>query len=200
MEDNQIDNHNIFFLSNKQELEKNYKDNFFEKLKPLNNFTNTDPAYRSNLSIFFDKGGSSSFQSEYPFQMIYTNKSKFILSSLFMLSNAEAFNYLCLRNIFNEPIIEKFPLFFININEKKVLKEFQIETNMTNIIEIDKEFIKPEVFLVSKNYPCLPMFVSLKNGHISFEHTQAPHEYIMSADKFKTVKSLKKFVDDFIIR
>ena len=31
-------------------------------------------------------------------------------------------------------------------------------------IKIDKEFIKPEIFVVSKNYSCLPMFVSLKTG------------------------------------
>ena len=76
-------------------------------LKDLNNYTNTDPAYRSNLSIYYDNAGNSSYQSEYPFQMTKSKNS--ILSSLFVLINGDATNYICIRNIFHEPIIQNLP-------------------------------------------------------------------------------------------
>ena len=36
------------------------------------------------------------------------------------------------------------------------------------------------------------MFVSCLNGHISFEHTHPPQEYIFSKSKFRIIGSLRK--------
>ena len=67
-----------------------------------------------------------------------------------------------------------------------------------NCFELKKTLIKPEIFLVTDNYLGIPMYVSIKNKHISFEHTHPPHEYILSQDKFKTVSNLKKEINEII--
>ena len=62
----------------------------------------------------------------------------------------------------------------------------------------EKEFIKPEVFLFTDKYIGIPIFCSIKNKHISIEHTHPPHEYILSEDKFRIVSELKKEVSEII--
>ena len=52
------------------------------KLKNFNNFTDTSPAFRANLKIYLDKGGFSSYQSEYPYNMI-TKRGSVVKSSCF---------------------------------------------------------------------------------------------------------------------
>ena len=42
------------------------------------------------------------------------------------------------------------------------------------------------------------MYVSVKNGFLSFEHTHPPHEYILSENKFLKVTNLKKEINEII--
>ena len=71
-------NDNIFFLASDNEI-LNYKEKGFKNLIKLNNFTLTSPAYRANLEINLKEGGFSSYQSEYPLQMI-NKKSKIYIA------------------------------------------------------------------------------------------------------------------------
>ena len=89
------------------------------------------------------------------------------------------------KNIYIKPIEKKFKIFFIDIFEKRVLAEKTVITNTTNIINIDKKFINPNVFLFSSQYIGIPMFVSILNNCISFEHTHPPHEYILGKNKYR---------------
>ena len=100
-----IENNKIFFLSSEKEIKDKYN-NDFKKLKNLNNFTDTSPsAFRSNLRIYLNDGGFSSYQSEYPFEMI--GKKGSILSPVYTLLNPMAEkNYIFFKNIFNLPIQE----------------------------------------------------------------------------------------------
>ena len=68
----------IYSFKDENEIE-NYKINGLDKLTKFNNFTSTNPAFRCNLEINSDKGGFSSYQSEYPFNMI--NKKRFNFKS-----------------------------------------------------------------------------------------------------------------------
>ena len=61
-----------------------------------------------------------------------------------------------------------------------------------NEIIVEKEFIKPEVFLFTDKYIGIPIFCSIKDKHISLEHTHPPHEYLMNNDRFRIVNELKK--------
>ena len=73
-----------------------------------------------------------------------------------------------------------------------------VQTNYLNEIPVDKKFIKPEIFLFSDKYIGVPIFCSIKNKHLSFEHTHPPHEYIQGKDKFKIVNQLKKEFSEII--
>lgn len=187
-----ITNSSIFFLASQKDF--NLKNN---KLQNFNKFTETSPAYRANLKIILKNGGFSSYQSEYPFSMI--EKKGSILSSVCSLANKDADkNYIFIKNIFIDPIIEDFNVYLVDIVKKKIEDKFNMKTNNTNYFELKKSLIKPEIFLVSKKYLGIPMYVSIKNNHVSFEHTHPPHEYILSNNKFEIISNLKKEINEII--
>jgi len=188
-----IDNDKIFFLATEKDLNNFDK----SKLTKLNSFTDSIPSYRANLKINLKGGGFSSYQSEYPHNM--TLKKGTILSSVSSMANLDAEkNYVIIKNIFTEPIKEKFNIFFVDINNKKILDNVEIQTNYTNLIEINKSLIKPEIFLVTDKYIGIPIFISEKKLHLSFEHTHPPHEYILSDDKFIKITELKREINEII--
>jgi len=191
-----IGNGNIFCLATKAEILELEKNNY-SKLVNFNNFTDTIPNYRANLQVSIEGGGFSSYQSDYPFSMV--TKKGSILSALSSLCNKNADqNIIFFKNIYELPIQEEFCVFFVNIKTRKVLKKEVVSTNFLNEIIVEKEFIKPEVFLFTDKYIGIPIFCSIKNKHISFEHTHPPHTYIMSEDKFRLVNELKKEFSEII--
>jgi hypothetical protein len=191
-----IDNNKIFFLAKKEEVELWCKKKF-DKLINLNIYTDTSPAFRANLQIYLPNGGFSSYQSEYPFSM--TLKKGNILSPISSLANEEADkNFVFIKNIYQYPVQEKFEVFFVDIKTKKILFKQTILSNTTNEVEIKKEFIKPDIFLFTKNFIGIPIYTSIHKNHVSFEHTHPPHEYILSGDKFKKITELKLEINAII--
>ena len=185
-----IDNNNIFCLATKEQILKFEKNNY-SKLTNLNNFTDTITDFRANLQLSILDGGFSSYQSEYPFNMVTKNGS--ILSPLSSLCNRDAdTNIIFLKNIFELPIQNEFGIYFVNFKTKKILKKIIGVTNFLNEIVVEKIFIQPDVFLFTDNYLGVPIYCSIKDKHISLEHTHPPHEYIASNDKFKIINELKK--------
>ena len=183
----------IFFLADEAILNE-FDD---KKLKNFNNFTDTSPAFRANFKIYLNQGGFSSYQSEYPYSMI--TKKGTILSSISSIANSDADkNYVLIKNIFEEPIEENFKAYLVNYKTKSIEEQFEIKTNYTNCIEISNKLIKPEIFLVTDRYLGVPMYVSIKNNFLSFEHTHPPHEYISSENKFIKVTNLKKEINEII--
>ena len=193
LENEDISNNQIFFLAD---------DTIFDvfddqTLKNFNSFTDTSPAFRANFQIYLNDGGFSSYQSEYPFSMI--SKKGTILSSISSIANSEADkNYVLIRNIFEKPIEENFTAYLVNYKTKTIEDKFTIKTNYTNCIEINKKLIRPEIFLTTDKYLGIPMYVSVKNKFLSFEHTHPPHEYILSKNKFKRISNLKKEINEII--
>ena len=189
-----IDSHKIFFISNENETSLMKKKNFTE-LVNLNNFTNTNPEYRANFKIKNQKGGYSSYQSDYPYEMTKINGN--IISSLFSLTNKDADkNYIILRNIFYKPLIEKFKAFIVNLKTKKILDKVTLKTNYTNIIEIKKSFLNEDYYLFTKSYVGIPIFLFSKNNHLSLEHTLPLTSYVLSSNKYKLVSDIKRELND----
>ncbi len=189
----EIDNDSIFFLAYRE----NIIDFNINKLNNLNNFTDTYPNFRSNFKIMLNNGGFSSFQSEYPYRMI--DKKGSILSSVSSVTNIDAEkNYIFIKNIFKSPIQENFNAYLVDIKNKKVLEKIKIKTNFSNIFELKKTLIKPEIFLVTEKYLGIPMYISVNDKHLSFEHTHPPHEYILSENRFTKVSNLKKEINEII--
>ncbi len=187
-------NDDIYVISNENEIIKISEKN---EIVDLNNFTNTSPDYRANLKVNAIDGGFSSYQSDYPFNM--TKKNGSVLSPISTLTNDDAdLNYLVFKNIYNKPIIEDFNIYIINIKTKEVLDTLKAKSNRTNIFEIKKSLIKSENYIFSKKFIGIPIYISIKNKHVSMEHTHPPHEYILSKDKFYRVSLLKKQIDEII--
>ncbi len=191
-----LDNNKIFFISdeiNKKDLNKIKH----SELKNFNNYTSTNPSYRSNIRISNDIGGFSSYQSDYPFSMI--SKEGSVLSSLCLLTNKNADkNILLLKNIYKKPMIESFYVYFINNKTRKIIHKKKIYTNQTNFIDLSEEYLDKEVYLFTNKYLCIPLYISIKNNQISFEHTHPPHEYILSDDRYNKISLLKKKFNEII--
>lgn len=191
--ENQIRSNDLFFIAH-----ENDKLKFdLQKLKEINNYTNTSPAFRSNLKIHINGGGFSSYQSEYPSRMI--DKKGSILSSINSLANKDAEkNFIIFRNVFEKPIEKDFKAYFVNYKNKIIEKEVILKTNNTNIIEIESQLINPNIFFVTKQYLGIPMYLSLKDNHLSFEHTHPPHGYIYSKNKFEIINNIKNEINEII--
>ena len=192
-----ISNDNFFFLASENEITKKYANNF-SKLLNLNTFTDTFPsAFRSNLRIYLNEGGFSSYQSEYPYEM--TNKIGSILSPTSTLLNVDAEkNLIFFKNIFHLPVQENSFLYFVDIVKKKVLEKIQIKNNFLNEIKVSNSLIKSNIFIFSQKCLGIPLYVTMKDKHISFEHTHPPHHYILSDDKFKIIANLKYEINQII--
>lgn len=189
----EVTNKDIYFIAYENDL-KNFDS---KKLSNFNNFTDTAPSYRSNLKIHFKNGGFSSYQSEYPYSMIA--KKGTILSPISSLANKKAErNFIFFKNIYEKPIYEKFEVYLVDIKNKKIVETIEFRTNTSNFFELNKFLINSNIFLVSKDYLGIPMYVSIDKGHVSFEHTHPPHEYILSHNKFKKVSELKKEINEII--
>ena len=196
IEENQIDSHKIYFIARKADIKK-FESSDFSELMNFNNLTDTSPEYRANFKIFNKANGFSSYQSDYPYKMTKINGS--ILSSTFMLTDSTADrNYVLIRNIYYKPIIKLFPLYIVNIKTRKIIHKEEIKTNYTNIVDLKKEYINKENYLFTRNYVGIPIFLSVKNNHLSLEHTLPASSYILSKDRFKKSNEIKKRINEII--
>ena len=142
------------------------------------------------MKIKYKNQGFSSYQSEYPYELVI--KEGTTLSQISSLTDNEADeNFLIFKNIFHLPI-KKFKGYFVNYDTKKVISECDLITNSTNFIKITNSIIKPEVFFITKGFLGIPIYLSLKDGYLSLEHSHPPHEYILGKNKFKKFLSLKR--------
>ena len=76
--------------------------------------------------------------------------------------------------------------------------EFLLKTNFTNKIEIDKEFLLDDIFFFSEKILGIPLYVSIKNNHLSFEHTHPLHHYLLGENKFQIISNLKDNIKKII--
>jgi len=187
--DEELNNHKIFFISNDNEIIS--KNNLMKKkLINLNNLTDTIPSFRSNLMISYKNHGFSSYQSEYPYDMTIRQGS--IISPINTLLNKNADeNFLVFRNIYYLPKIEKYKLFFLDIEKKKIVMTKKIFSNTTNIIPIEKKFIQNKYYILSEKILGIPIYISVHDGHLSMEHTHPPHLYLWDNKKFEVIKNFK---------
>ena len=193
---NYIDRDSFFFLATFEDA-KFFEYTHGEKLINFNSYTDTKPSYRANLQVSNFNGGFSSYQSEYPFSM--TSKNGNILSPLGTLLNKKADkNIIFFQNIYELPIQEKFSIYFINYRSKQILHKVEALSNSLNEIVVDHKLINPDIFLFSDKFIGVPIYCSILDNHISFEHTHPPHEYILSENKFKIVSQLKKEFNEII--
>ena len=192
-----IDNNEIYFLARENEFDS-YKKELKKKLLNLNDFTSTSPvSYRSNLKIKLLEGGISSYQSDYPYSM--TLRKGNILSPIKnLLSNEADKNFILFRNIYYLPVQENSKIYFLDLKKGEILYDALIKSNYSNLIEVNDKLLNKNIYLFSESYLGIPVYISIKNKHLSLEHTHPPHHYILGKDKFDTVNKLKKRAKDII--
>ena len=181
----------MLFLSKENNLNSNYI-KIREELIPIDNYSKTFPDFRCNLKIKNKIGGFSSYQSEYPFEMI--EKNGIIVSQANILLNFTAdINKIFFVNIYKQPIKKAFNAFLINKRLEKIISKYVFYTNELNEINIDinKDFFEEDVYLITENYLGIPIFLSEKNGQISFEHTHPMHEFLIHKNRHNDTKKIK---------
>ena len=193
--DTNIDNKKIYFIS----TDKNPDEGSYKEIKNYNNFSKTIPAFRCNIMLFNSIGGYSSYQGEYPYNMIKKNGS--FLSSSYVLTNINALkNFLLLRNIFYLPTTENFKLYLLDINKKKIIHDFNLEANSSNTVKIENDMINENYYFFSKKFIGIPNYLSIdENNHLSFEHTLPPQSAMIGKSRFNVIKSLKEKINEIIV-
>ena len=181
----------IFFLNKKYFCKKNQILTFQE----LNDFYNikSNFSFRANLKITDTEQNTSSYQSEYPFEMV--NKKGSILSTVSSLINEENSNLIIFKQIFYLPIIKPFKIFLVDLKTKKILSKATFYTNSTNVFKIPKITNYRNCCFYSDGFLGIPIFISYgnKNG-LSMEHSHPPHLYLQSTNKFELITNLKNKV------
>ena len=188
----QIDNNKIFFISNEDQLKNKQAVFNVNELKNFNPVTDKNVVeFRSNLKVCLLDGGVSSYQSEYSYKMTLRKGS--ILSPLDVLLNKNADeNYIIFRNIHVKPLIESYFMYLINKDKKKVVERFEIKSNTTNLIKIKNKYLGLNLYLFTKDILGIPLYLSIKEKHMSMEHTHPPMHYLFGPNAFKAINNVKK--------
>ena len=189
IDNSQISNKSLYFIFNKSKIFNKKK---IQKLENFDrNFDEDLVAFRANFNLYLNKKTSSSYQSDYSFQM--TEKKGNILSPIFPLFNKKAKkNFIIFRNIYVDPIVKKFKYYFIDYKKKKILNFGYLNTNESNIIKVENKYIDENTYFFTDKYLGIPIFVSINNNQMSLEHTHPPHQYIIGNNAFKVVSQIKK--------
>ena len=183
----------IYFLASTEQFDlQTNSDNLLD----LNNFTNTFPDYRANLSVKNKAGAISSYQSEYPYQM--TQRKGSIYSSISTLGNFNALeNGVFIRNIFDEPFQDEFDGYIYDYKAGNILKKVTLISNSCNFISFEDIEDNGSLILFCRGFLGVPIYFSeSKAGNLSLEHTHPPHENIQGPDRFKIVSMIKKDLDE----
>ena len=179
---------NLFFLA-KSELLENTKYKTLEELEFFNNIR-TRFTYRANLKLYKKNKEFSSYQSEYPIEMVKKNGA--ILTPVNSFQNINQNNFMIFRQIFNIPLKIEFSVYLINFSSKKVILKKKFRTNTTNYIDLTNINDLNNFFFYSEKYLGIPLFISFgKKEGISMEHSHPPHIYMLSPNKYEIISNLK---------
>jgi hypothetical protein len=186
----------FYYIAN-DNICKSLFENGNSEIKQIKSYLDTTPPFRSNTQIIKKNKGFSSYQADYPISMI--EKKGSIVSPLNTLLNVNAeINKIFFVNLYFQSIKKKFRYYLIDHEKKKVVFSDFIMTNTINEINIDKVFIKKNIFFVTKEFIGIPIYFSDQDGHLSLEHTHPPHEYIFGKNKFKIITNYKREFNEII--
>jgi hypothetical protein len=116
-----------------------------------------------------------------------------ILSPLDVLLNKNADeNYIIFRNIHVKPLIESYFMYLINKDKKRIVERFEIKSNTTNLIKIKNKYLGLNLYLFTKDILGIPLYLSIKEKHMSLEHTHPPMHYLFGPNAFKAINNVKK--------
>ena len=120
-------------------------------------------------------------------------KNGSILSPLDVLldKNADQ-NFLVFKNIYIKPVIKKYFLYLIDKNKREIVERYEVFSNTTNLIQIKNEHIGSNLYLFTIDLLGIPLYLSVKNNHLSLEHTHPPLHYLFGKNALEIVNNFKK--------
>ena len=155
-------------------------------------------------SILIDTSNNITVQHK-EFSKLIINLKACLTEKLLLVNNSftnkplllgNIFLYYCQylsQHVFNNPYtIEPFM-------QNKILKKsfFSFIDNLIDSL-YNKEYLNEDHYFFTVGYIGIPIYLSIKNNHLSLEHTHPPHEYILSNNKFKKISELKKEFNEII--
>ena len=169
--------------------------NFDRSILKDEDYMNCSPAWRANIKIS-SNFNSVSYQGEYPH--IMTEKKLSLVSCSPMIQNNKlTHNFFYLVNLKCKPYQNKFKVKIMNI-KKKIIQEFNFETNKVNFIDLEKLYKNNNeltYIFSSEDEGGVPIYFSksIDNKYFSLEHTHPPTEYTFSGNKIFFQKKKKSF-------
>lgn len=143
-------------------------------LKRTHAFTKTFPDFRANFKVRSAEGAVSSYQSEYPFEMLKVRSS--IVSNCGVLTGPKGDNFIVLVSIIDEPIYVDIPCKLVDKMSGDTLATFTASTNRVTVFKLDNSHLSLNCYFVAKGYPMIPIYLNSLDGGLSFEHTHPPHD------------------------
>jgi len=170
-----------------------------KKINELSSFNNikTNFTFRANLRIYNKNKEYTSYQSDYPLDMV--KRTGDILTTVSSLLNQDQDNLLVFKQIYFLPVKKPFSVYLVNLQTEKVVVKRTFYTNSTNILNLNHIKDLKNCCFFSDGFLGLPIFVSYgqKKG-LSMEHSHPPHLYILSDNKYKVVSALKEKVKKIV--
>lgn len=186
---------NIFFLSNQNQ----FIDNDQIRVKELRSFykINSTLSFRANLNICNQNKENTSYQSEYPSEMI--NKTGSILTPVSSLINEGQNNFIAFKQIYYLPVKKSFLVYLIDVLSNKIVLKETFYTNSTNIINLTNIKNLKNCCFYSDGFLGIPIFISYGNNKgISMEHSHPPQVYLLSQDRFHVISNLKNRIKEIV--
>lgn len=197
--DKDLKDNSFYFLANKNIIKKlNFQNDIYytNKLFYFDKYTNSEPNFRASLEIY-NENCFSSYQADYPYDLIDKKGSIVSATSLLLNKNAKK-NKIFLKNIDINPFQIPFSGYLIDKKNQKIKKKFKLLTNSSNEINLEEEYINENHYIFTDKKICIPIYISISDTNISMEHTHPPHHYLYGKKKFKLMTEYKQQFYDII--
>ena len=156
----------------------------YSELPQVFGFEST-PSWRANLRVL-GNGTSVSYQGEMPYAMTKIKGGSIISLVPFIQDALTIKNYLFFISFESSPVVRYGSVEFRNIQSKKTLAKFDIESNKVNCLDLSEiKSDKGQLLLIAKGIMGIPIFFSVdeKGKKMSLEHTMTPSEYAIYGEQ-----------------
>lgn len=162
-------------------------------------FLKTIPDWRANIQ-FRSKTTAAAYQGDYPDAMLRIPKGSMASIGPMSQGGDGVVTKFILTNARQHPQIEKGNLVLQHLKSRKVVGEFSLTSNNSNVIDLSDFEMPPEdpLCMFSGNMAGVPLYLSHDTDyrHMSLEHTHPPHALTVFGNmdaRLKVVANMKKY-------
>lgn len=156
----------------------------------MDNFTKTHPDFRANVCVKTIEGARSSYQGEYPFEMLKVKSGS--ISNASLLGNDLGATYLILVSVSENPAPVTSACDIICAETRTVVETFEISSNSSTIRRLPDDIVAQGCYVSVRDLPAIPIYVVCHEGGLSMEHTHPPHEAFMGNSIRRIISNYKE--------